>query len=116
MPQSTSVFGTVAPPAALAQYGQSGGLIVFLNSAMTLAIVVGGLWALVNMVMAGMQYIAAKGDPKQMSQVIQTFTGSFIGIAIMVLAPMVMGIIGLVFFKDATYFISPKIVSPGGTP
>ena len=108
------VIGTVAPPTAISAYGATGGLIKFLSSVMTVMIAVGGLWALINIMMAGIQYISAKGDPKQMGNVIQTLSGSLIGIALMILAPVIMAIIGFVFFRDATFFLSPKIISPTG--
>lgn len=113
---NTPFFGNISPPTAYQQYGASGGLITFLNNAMQLAIIAGGIWTLINLTVAGLQYISAKGDPKQMGQVVQTMTGSLIGIALMILAPAIMGILGFVIFRDATYFITPKITGPGGTP
>lgn len=105
-------FGTITPPPALSAYDSSGGLIVFTSNAIRLAVIVGGLIALFNIVMAGYTYLTAGGDSKAHEKVMSKLTQSLWGIVIMILAPAFMALIGFLLFKNSSYFLSPTIVGP----
>lgn len=104
-----SFFGTITTPAAIESYGSNGGLIKFGNNIIVLAVVVGGLLTLFNMIQAGYIYITSAGDAKAHEKVLSKFTMSLFGMAIMILAPALMAVMGFVFFKDSTYFLKPNL-------
>lgn len=105
-----SFFGTVTAPAAIQAYGENGGLVTLGNNIIIFAVIVGGLIALANIIMAGYIYLTAAGDAKAHEKVVSKITMSLWGMAIMILAPAMMAIVGFLFFKDSTFFLQPKIV------
>lgn len=111
----TDFFGKIEAPKALAAYGTSGGLIVFISNMIQLAVIVGGLIALFNVVMAGYTYLTSGGDSKAHEKVMGKLTSSLWGIVLMILAPAIMAIVGFLLFKDSTYFLKPKITGPSTT-
>lgn len=112
---SNSFFGTIRPPAALVNYGESGGLIKFATNMLQFAVVVGGLIALFNVISAGYIYLTSAGDAKAHEKVVNKLSMTLWGIVLMILAPVIMGIVGFLLFKDPTYFLSPKISSPSSS-
>ncbi|MBI5151531.1 MAG: hypothetical protein HZA34_03065 [Candidatus Pacebacteria bacterium] len=109
----STFFGTITPPAAIADYGASGGLITLTTNLLRMAIIVGGLIALYNIVMAGYTYLTSAGDAKAHEKVMSKLNMSLWGLVIMILAPALMALTGFLLFKDATFFVSPVIQGPG---
>lgn len=111
--QTSTFFGTIEPPPALEPYGENGGLIMFGSNALKFAVIIGGLIALFNVVMAGYIYLTSAGDTKANEKVMGKLTSSLWGISLMILAPAVMAIMGFLLFKNSTYFLNPQLVGPG---
>lgn len=109
----STFFGTITPPAAIANYGSSGGLIMLTTNVLRMAIIIGGLIGLFNIVMAGYTYLTSSGDAKAHEKVMSKLNMSLWGLVIMILAPALMALAGFLLFKDATFFISPVIQGPG---
>ncbi len=113
-------FGKIEPPAALEQgFGVIGsdtqpGLIGFISSLVMLITIAGGVWSLFNILFAGFKLITAEGDPKKIGEMSERIRNTFIGLLIMVAAPLLAGLIGLFFFGDATALLKPSITTPGG--
>jgi len=107
--ESDAFFGKIDTPAAIQAYGPNGGLIRLGNNIIVLAIIVGGLLTLYNIIQAGYIYLTSAGDSKAHEKVLSKFTMSLWGLAIMILAPALMAVFGFVFFKDSTFFLQPKI-------
>lgn len=111
--QADSFFGTIKAPDVISNsYGENGGLITFTSNAIRLAVIVGGLMALFNIVTAGYTYLTAGGDAKAHEKVMSKLTQSLWGIVIMILAPAFMALIGFLLFKNSSYFLNPTIVGP----
>jgi len=87
------------------------GIVLFLSNAIKFFIILGGIWALVNIVLAGFQYITGGGKTEVAGKVRDRFTMSFIGILLMILAYSVAAILGLVFYGSGSYFLTPTITS-----
>lgn len=112
-------FGTIKPPEAVEQGfgvigGEGGGPIQFISNIVIFITVVGGLWTLFNVLTAGLAVITADGDSKKLGEMSSKISQSFIGLLIMVAAPLITALIGLFFFGDATIFLRPVITPPGG--
>jgi hypothetical protein len=106
-------FGTIRPPAVIQSYGTSGGLVVLTSNLLRLAVIVGGLLALFNIVMAGYTYLTSSGDSKAHEKVMSKLTMSLWGIVLMIMAPALMAIAGWVLFKNSMYFLNPTLTGPG---
>ncbi|HZZ98952.1 MAG TPA: hypothetical protein VFG51_03395 [Candidatus Saccharimonadia bacterium] len=105
-------FGTIQPPAAIAAYGPNGGLITFGNNLLILAVIIGGVLTLFNVVQAGYIYLTAGTDTKAHEKVLNKITMSLWGMAIMILAPALMALFGFLFFKNPSFFLKPTISGP----
>jgi hypothetical protein len=104
-------FGNVQAPQAIQAYGANGGLIQLGNNILILAIIIGGILTLFNVVQAGFIYLTAGGDTKAHEKVLNKITMSLWGMALMVLAPALMAVLGFLFFKDSTFFLQPHLTS-----
>lgn len=111
-------FGQIKPPAAVQQgfgvIGEGGGPVTFISNIVVLITVFGGLWTLFNILTAGLMVITAEGDPKKLGEMSSKISSSFIGLLVMVAAPLLTALIGLFFFGNATTFLKPQITTPGG--
>ena len=105
-------FGWINPPEELKAYGANGGLIVFISNMISLAVLVGGIIAFINIIIAGFTYISSAGDSKATEKVLQKLNMSFWGLALMIMAPAIMAVIGWVLFKEPMYFLRPELKEP----
>lgn len=108
-------FGSIKQPEALASYGTSGGLIIFISNLIRVVVVLGGLFALFNIISAGFQYITAQGDPKATEKTMSTLTMSLLGLVLMIAAPAIAAIVGFVLFNNPTFILTPDIKGPKDT-
>lgn len=112
---SSTFFGTIAPPPAIAAYGASGGLIVFISNIIRLVVIGAGLFTLYNMISAGFQYITSAGDPKATEKTMNILTMSLLGLVLMIAAPAIAAIVGYVLFNDPTFILKPHLTAPPTT-
>lgn len=112
------VFGEIEPPDAISGGyglidGSGGGLITFVSNIVVLATVLAGIWALFNILAAGFSLINASGDSSKVGEMSEKITNSFIGLLVMVAAPLIAALIGLFLTGDASFFLQPEIFGPG---
>ncbi len=112
-----SVFGKIEPPAAIAQYGELGGsgpgLSGFISNIIVFVTLVGGLWSLFNIITAGFSLITSDGDSKKVGEMGNKISMTFLGLLVMIAAPLIAAVLGLFLFKDATFFLKPVFKGPG---
>ena len=63
-------IGKITPPAVIKNFytddpGSPKGLIILFNNILRLLIVVAGIYALLNFILAGYAFMSANGDPKK---------------------------------------------------
>lgn len=109
------IIGKVVPPPGVNVYGeiQKGGLVNFLNNLLKLLIVVAGLYALINLIFAGYQFISAGGDPKNVEKAWSKIWQSLLGLFIVAASFALAGIIGWLIFGDPGAILAPRIYGPG---
>lgn len=118
-PQIQNVFGTIEAPDAVQRYGvigdpnSQGGPTAFISNVVILITVIAGIWALINIVLAGFTLVTSDGDSKKISEMSSKITNTFLGLLIMVAAPLIAAIFGLFLFGQADYFLNPQIFGPG---
>lgn len=106
------VIGKISPPLATnpGSYDTlaKGGLTAFVGNIITLLITIAGIFTLVNFIMAGYLYLSSNGEPQKLTAAGNKMLQSLIGLAIISGAFIISGLIGYIFFKDATFLYSPK--------
>lgn len=109
-------LGSVRPPTGTSQYApyESGGyaktgLVNFLSRLIRIFIIICGIWTLFNFLTAGWTYIYYMYEPKATQEVKDKLTMTAVGLIILAAAFTIAGVIGAVFFKDATFILSPAL-------
>lgn len=107
------IIGAVKAPEAVARINAASGgeigALFFLSRLIRFGAIVAGIFSMWNFVSAGFTYITGAGNTATHVVVRDKMTWSLVGIIVIVVAYTVAGIIGLVFFKDATYLLNPTI-------
>lgn len=110
------IIGGITPPPAITLYGllagNPGGLVIFLNNTIRIMIVVGGLWAFLNLIISGYDFLSASGDPKIFAKAWQRIYQSMLGLLIMLASFVLAAIFGQLLFGDPTVILNPKIYGP----
>jgi hypothetical protein len=114
------VFGNVTLPEPLQQgyggvfaTGGGTGIIGFVSNLIKLIIILGGVLALINIVLAGITYITTQGNPEKIMQANQQIYMSLVGLAIMVGSFALAALAGWLLFGDASAILAPQIYGPG---
>lgn len=112
------IFGKITPPEPFAtKYGGvETGLVGFLNNIIRLLIVVGGLFAFLNLILAGYGFLSAGDDPKKMASAWQKIWQSMMGLLFILGSFVLAAIFGYLLFGDPTAILNPKIYGPGTGP
>lgn len=112
----TDIVGTVTNPLPKAYQGitaaQGGGLILFLTNILRLVFVVAGLFAFINLILAGFQYMSAGGDSKAVEKAWDKIWQSFLGLILIVGSFALAALFGYLLFGDAGFILNPKFYGP----
>lgn len=112
------IIGTIEAPAGVAAFdaasGGQIGLFLFISRMITLATIVAGIWILFNFILAGYTYISAQGNTKANEEVKNKLTYSVVGLVLIVVSYIAVGMLGLIFFGRADFFLNPDICGPAG--
>ena len=108
------IIGKIEPSLPLLQNsaiddtGKLTGIMILVNSLLRIFFVVAGLWAFLNIILAGFGFMTAGGDPKKVSAATAKIWQTFVGIIIMVSSFLIAAIIGILLFQDATAILKPS--------
>lgn len=109
-------FGIVKPPPGADKYGSfCTGFIPFLNNILRIFFIIAGLFAFVNLVIAGFEFMQAGGDAKQIEKAWAKIWQSFVGLLILVSSFAIAALIGIVLFKDPGAILNPVITGAPGS-
>jgi len=111
------VIGGITPPPPFqgktGQYGgYQSGLIGFFNNIVLLLIVVGGIWAFINLILAGYGFLSAGDDPKKMEAAWQKIWQSMLGLLFILGSFVLAAIFGYLLFGNPTAILKPKVYGP----
>lgn len=118
--QTSDLFGKIQAPPGVADYdqvaggGEAIGLIIFASRLIRLVTIGGGIFVLVNLLYAGWIYLSSMGNTDANVKAVNTVVFSVLGLAIIVASYAIAGLVGLIFFGDATYILNPTICGPEG--
>jgi hypothetical protein len=113
------IFGNITNPLQQINpgggYGElsEGGLINLLNNILRLMVAVAGIWAFLNLILAGYQFMSAGGDAKKVEEAWGKIWQSLVGLLIIVGSFVLAAIFGYLLFGDAAAILNPKIYGPG---
>lgn len=108
----TNPFGTITNPLPAGSLGPGGGLISLLNNIIRLIFVISGIYAFMQILLAGFGFIHAGGDSKKIEQSWNSIWQSMLGLIIIISSIAVAALIGLLLFGDATAILNPKVYGP----
>jgi hydrogenase-4 membrane subunit HyfE len=111
-------FGTVDPPDPIKRYGatiEEQGLVNFANNLLKLVIAGAGIFAFVNIIIAGYSFLGAGGDPKKIEQAWARIWQSLLGLLFVAGSFVLAAIFGWLIFGNAGAIISPKVYGPPGS-
>lgn len=114
---ANDIIGPVNPPPGVKDWIGSGneaasGLVPFFNALIKLLIIGAGLYALLNLIFAGYQFMSAGGDPKNIEKAWAKIWQTLVGLAIITGAFVLTALISWILFKDPTAILAPKITGP----
>lgn len=108
-------FGVINPPDAITTNFPSveqGAIGVLLNLVFNIMIVVAGIYALFNFILAGYAFLSAGEDPKQIQAAWAKIYQSVIGLLFAAGSLVLAAIFGAIIFGDASALINPAIPLP----
>lgn len=107
-------FGNIKTPPGVDQYGTltGGGLVNLLNNVLKLMIVVAGIYTLLQLILAGYQFISSGGDSKAVGEAWAKIWQALVGLLIVAGAFTLAALFGWLIFGDPTAILKPKIYTP----
>ncbi|HUS60261.1 MAG TPA: hypothetical protein VMX76_02650 [Nevskiaceae bacterium] len=112
----TPIFGEILPPPGVSKWkvggGKVEGLIPFLNGLIRLLIVGGGIFALLNIILAGYGFLSAGDDPKKIEAAWKKIWQSLLGLLFIAGAFVLAGIFGYLIFGNWGAILNPDITGP----
>ena len=106
-------MGTKITPPTGGYGGAEGGIVLLLTNILRLAFAAAGIFAFINFIIAGFQYMNAGGDSKAMASAWSRIWHSLLGLVIIVLSFAFASLIGYIMFGDAGFILNPKVYGPG---
>lgn len=108
------IIGNIKNPLELSYGSAIGnqGLIKFFTNIVRLMFVVAGIWAFLNIIVAGFEYISAGGDSKKLTAAWSRIWHSLMGLVIIVGSFALAALFGYLIFGDAGFILHPTIYGP----
>lgn len=107
----SEIVGTVTNP--LKYEGvEKGGLILFFTNILRLVFVAAGIFALINLIVAGFQFMTAAGDTKAITAAWSRIWQSLIGLVIIVGSFALAALFGYLIFGDPGFILNPQVFGP----
>ncbi len=110
-----SPWGTVNLPGSISsRYGgvETGAIGKFLNVIVMTLIAVGAIWALLNLIFAGYQFMSAGDDPKKVAGAWSKIWQTLLGLALVAGSFVLAAIFGQLLFGNPAAILSPSIPTP----
>lgn len=96
-------------PEGIDDTGKLTGILVFFNSILKLVFIVAGLWAFINLILAGYSFMTAGGDAKAVTKAWEKIWQSILGLLIIICSFLIAAIMGIVLFGKADAILNPTL-------
>lgn len=116
---ATDIVGTITNPMPsvyknlVGTSSQSGGLMLFLTNILRLVFVVAGIYAFINFIIAGFQYMTAAGDTKALDAAWSRIWNSLLGLILVVGSFALASLFSQLIFGRADFILNPTLYGPG---
>lgn len=106
-------FGSIKAPSGISNYASSPDTALgqLLNTVLRTLIVAAGIYALINLVLAGYAFMGAGDDAKKISGAWAKIWQTLLGLAVAAGAFVLAAIFGQLIFGDPTFILNPRIPS-----
>ena len=108
---AADIFGSIKPPSPVAGVSGAEGIGRLLNLVFRSLIVVAGIYALLNVVLAGYAFLSAGDDAKKVAGAWAKIWQSLLGLAVTAGAFVLAAIFGQLVFGRWDFIINPSIPS-----
>jgi len=107
-------FGEISPPPGIANYGEglADGPMKFANNLLKFVIVIAGLYAFINLIVAGYDFLGSGGDAKKVKSAWEKIWQSLLGLAFVAGSFVLAAVFGWLIFRDPMAILNPKIYGP----
>jgi hypothetical protein len=104
-------FGLVEPPSPLKNFNtlEGGGGGQLLTIILRLMLIIGGLYALINLLLAGYAFLSAGDDPKKIQGAWSKIYMTLIGLAVMAGSFVLAALFGQLLFGNSDALLNPLI-------
>lgn len=109
--KTRGIFGQIKPPSFMEE--NPSGLITLFNNLLRLLIIGGGIYALINFIIAGYLFMSASNDPKKIDFAWAKIWQSMVGLLIIAVSFVLAALIGKLLFGNAKALFEIKIYGPG---
>jgi hypothetical protein len=108
------IFGEVNPPPGVSNFPSvaGGGLTQFLNIIFRTLIVVAGLYAIINLIIAGYMFMSAGDDTKRVAGAWSRIWQTLLGLGVAAGAFVLAAIFGRILFGSYTYLLQFRLFGP----
>jgi len=89
------------------------GIIIFISNMIRFVIILGGIWTILNIFFAAYTYITGGGKSESHQKVRDRFSMSVIGLLLMIVSYSIAALIGLIFYGDANFILTPTLTPIG---
>lgn len=111
MNPTDDIVGKITNPLP-GSYGKIGGIVIFFSNMLRLVFVIAGIYAFLNFIIAGFQYMMAAGDSKELSAAWDRIWQSLLGLIVIVGSFAITALLSQVIFGDPMYILNPKVYGP----
>lgn len=110
------LFGVVEPPAGVRdRFGTdpTAGIGRLIQLGFNVLILIGGIYALLNFILAGYAFLAAGDNPKGIETAWAKIYQTIIGLVVLVGAFLIAAVVGLLVYGRADALLNPTLTVPG---
>lgn len=107
------IFGTINQPEAISKFGdvEEGAIGKLIDLIIRTLIIGAGIYALINLILAGYAFISAGDDPKKVAGAWAKIWQTLLGLTVAAGAFVLAAIFGKLIFDDYFFLLKPKIPS-----
>ena len=109
---ASQIVGTIDSPLPTS-FKTITGIIPFFTNIIRLVFVVAGIYAFINFILAGFQYMNAAGDSKALTAAWDKIWQSFLGLIVIVASFALAALMGQLLFGNPQFILNPVIYGPG---
>lgn len=109
--ETTDIIGKIENP--LNKYGSvQTGLIPFFSNILRFVFVIAGIYAFINLILAGYSYMSAGGDSKALSKAWDKIWQTLLGLGIIAGSFVIAAVFSAIIFGDPMFILRPTIYGP----